>query len=99
MLKRVGTTGCVHCMSIPWLVSGHIQKLGLKVDKWKMELQKWNNGIGNGIEMKLRKTLANIGSIANVRLFKTTFGEYGVLITNNQNIAMNLTRRMCSYKW
>ena len=32
-------------MSIPWLVSGHIQKLGLKFDKQKTELQMWKSGV------------------------------------------------------
>ena len=33
--------------------------------------------------MKLRKTLANISSVADVKLFNTTLGKYGVLLTNN----------------
>ncbi|KAJ8441663.1 hypothetical protein Cgig2_019050 [Carnegiea gigantea] len=43
-----------------------------KVDKRKTELQKWKNGVGGRIEMRLRKTLANIGCIAYVKLFNTS---------------------------
>jgi len=86
-------------MSIPWLVSGHIQKLGLKVDKRKMELEKLKNGVGDRIEKKLRKTLANIGSVVDVELFNTALGEYGVLLTNNHSLVVNLAERKCSCKW
>ncbi|KAJ8430905.1 hypothetical protein Cgig2_008408 [Carnegiea gigantea] len=61
---------------------GHIQKLGLKVNKQKTELEKWKNGVGDRIEKKL----ANIGSVADVKLFNTTLGEYGVLLTNNRSL-------------
>ncbi|KAJ8422350.1 hypothetical protein Cgig2_015345 [Carnegiea gigantea] len=59
------------------------EKLGLKVDKRKTELEKWKNGVGDRIEKKLRKTLANIGFVVDVKLFNTALGEYGVLLTNN----------------
>ncbi|KAJ8423056.1 hypothetical protein Cgig2_019826 [Carnegiea gigantea] len=72
--------------------------LGLKVDKRKTELQKWKNGVGGRIEMKLRKTLANIGYVADVKLFNTALGEYGVSLTNNRSLVVNLTRRTCSCK-
>ena len=84
---------------IPWLVSGHLQKLGLKVDKRKTELQKGKNGVGGRIEMKLRKTLANIGCVADVKLFNTALGEYGVSLTNNRSLVVNLARRTCSCRW
>ncbi|KAJ8439204.1 hypothetical protein Cgig2_003417 [Carnegiea gigantea] len=61
-----------------------------KVDKRKIELQKWKNGVGERIEMKLRKTLANIGSVVDVKLFNTTLGEYGVLLINNRSLVVNL---------
>ena len=86
-------------MSTLWHVSGHIQKLGLKVDKRKTELQKWKNGIGERIEMKLKKTLANIGSIVDMKLFNMALGEYGVLFINNRSLVINLARRICSCKW
>ena len=37
-------------MPIPWLVIGHIQKIGLKYDKRKKEMQLWKNGVGSKIE-------------------------------------------------
>jgi len=86
-------------MSIPWLVSGHIQKVGLKVDKRKTELEKWKNGVGDRIEMKLRKTLGNIGFVADVKLFNMALGEYGVLLTINRSLVVNLAQRTCSCKW
>jgi len=86
-------------MSIPWLVSGHLQKLGLKFDKRKTELQKWKNGVCGRTEMKLWKTLANIGCVADVKLFNTTLGEYGVSLTNNRSLVVNLARRTCTCKW
>ena len=89
----------LQCMSIPWLVSGHIQKLDLKVDKQKMELEKWKNGVGDKIEKKLRKTLGNIGFVADVKLFNTALGEYGVLLMNNLSPVVNLAKRKCSCKW
>ncbi|KAJ8421196.1 LOW QUALITY PROTEIN: hypothetical protein Cgig2_011715 [Carnegiea gigantea] len=51
------------------------------------------------IEMKLRQTLANIGSVADVKLFNTALGEYGVLLINNHNLVVNLAERAYSYKW
>ena len=48
-----------------------------------MEPKKWKNGVGDRIEMKLRKTLGNIGSVADVKLFNPALGDYGVLLTNN----------------
>ncbi|KAJ8435885.1 hypothetical protein Cgig2_010918 [Carnegiea gigantea] len=74
-------------------------KLDLKVDKRKMELEKWRNGGGDRIEMKLRKTLGNIGSVADVKLFNTAPGKYGVLLTINRSLVVNLAQRTCSCKW
>ncbi|KAJ8433774.1 hypothetical protein Cgig2_025937 [Carnegiea gigantea] len=54
---------------------------------------------GRRIEMKLRKTLANIGCVAHVKLFNTALGEYGVSLTNNQSLVVSLARRTCSCKW
>ena len=44
-------------MSILWLVTGHIKKLGKKWDKRKAEMEKWGNGVDMSIEKKLRKEL------------------------------------------
>ncbi|KAJ8435759.1 LOW QUALITY PROTEIN: hypothetical protein Cgig2_003181 [Carnegiea gigantea] len=63
-------------------------KLSLKVDKRKTELENWKNGVGDRIKMKLRKTLGNIGSVADVKLFNMTLGEYGVLFTNNRSLVV-----------
>ena len=37
-------------MTIPWLVIGHLQKLGLKYDKRKLEFKKWKNRVGPRVE-------------------------------------------------
>ncbi|KAJ8435614.1 hypothetical protein Cgig2_012268 [Carnegiea gigantea] len=47
---------------------------------------KWKNAVGGRIEMKPRKTLANIGCVAEVKLFNIALGEYGVLLTNNRSL-------------
>ncbi|KAJ8442945.1 hypothetical protein Cgig2_019518 [Carnegiea gigantea] len=65
----------------------------------KTELEKSKNGVGDRIEKKLRKTLGNIDSVADVKLFDTALGEYGVLLTNNRSLAVNLAERKCSCKW
>ncbi|KAJ8432415.1 hypothetical protein Cgig2_013829 [Carnegiea gigantea] len=51
------------------------------------------------IKKKLRKTLANIGSIVDVKLFNTAIREYSVLLTNNCSLVVNLAERKCSCKW
>ena len=71
----------------------------MKVDKRRMELQKWKNGIGDRTESKLRKTLSYIGSVVDVKLFNIALGEYNMLPTNSRSLVMNLRRRTCSCKW
>ena len=68
----------LRCMPIPWLVIGHIQKIGLKYEKRKKEIQLWKNGVGLKIEGKLRKTLGLLGSVIEIPLFSSANGEYGV---------------------
>ncbi|KAJ8430880.1 hypothetical protein Cgig2_011343 [Carnegiea gigantea] len=51
------------------------------------------------IEKKLRKTLANIGFATDVKLFNTALREYGVLLTNNRSLVVNLAEKKCSCKW
>jgi len=46
--------------------------------------------------MKMRKTLVNIGFVADVKIFNTALGEYGVLITNNHSLVVNLVERTCA---
>jgi len=49
------------------LVLGHLQKVGLKLDKRKAEIQKWANNVGDRIEKKLSKELANADSVIDVQ--------------------------------
>jgi len=65
-------------MSIPWLVLGHLQKVGMKWDNRKAELQKWGNGVGNRIEKKLKKELVYAESVIDVQLYGGVSGEYSV---------------------
>ncbi|KAJ8429581.1 hypothetical protein Cgig2_023787 [Carnegiea gigantea] len=87
---------------IAHVVDGRIvteQKLGLKLDRQKTELEKWKNGVGDRIEKKLRKRLGNIDSVADVKLLNTALGEYGVLLMNNHSLVVTLAKRKCSCKW
>ena len=86
-------------MLIPWLVIGHIQKIGSKYEKRKKEMQMWKNVVGSKIERKLRETLGLVGSVMEITLFISTNGEYGVQLTNNRRLVVNLTRRTCSCTW
>ena len=86
-------------MPIPWLVMGHIQKVGLKFEKRKKEMQQWKNGVRGRIERKLRDTLALAGSVMEITLFSSTNGEYGLQLTNKRRLVVNLTRRTCSCRW
>jgi len=70
-------------MPIPWLVIGHIQKIGLKYDKRKKEMQLWKNGVGSKNERKLRDILGLVGSVMEITLLSSTTGEYEVQLTNN----------------
>ena len=89
----------LRCMPIPWLVIGHIQKIGLKYDKRKKEMQLWKNGMGSKIEGILRETLGLVGSVMEFALLSLTNGEYRVQLTNNRRLVVNLTRRTCSCTW
>jgi len=53
-------------MLVPWLVSGHIEKLGKKMDKHKIKMLNWKNGVGEKIEQKLAGTYKKMGYIAAV---------------------------------
>ena len=50
-------------MSIRCLISGHLQKLGKKIDIRRAEVRQWKNGVGKKIENKLRNTLEEIDSV------------------------------------
>jgi len=47
---------CLCPMPVPWLVSGHLEKLSKKMDKHKTDILKWKNGMGERIEQKLADT-------------------------------------------
>ena len=62
-------------------------------------MQLWKDGVGSKIEQKLRETLGLVRSVANIKLFSSTIGEYAVLLTNNRRLVVNLTRSTCSCRW
>ena len=47
-------------MPVPWLVSGHLEKLDKKMDKHTTEIL-WKNGMGKRIEQKLADTYKKNG--------------------------------------
>ena len=65
-------------MSISSLISGHLQKLGSKMDNRKFGVEKWKNGVGERIEKKLKKTYEKMGSVMEVQRFNRGIGEYNV---------------------
>jgi len=85
-------------MSIPWLVIGDLQKLGLKLDKQKVELQELKNGVGERVEKKLQTTLGQIRPMLEIKLFNTSLGEYGVELPSIRRLVVNLSQRTCSSK-
>lgn len=78
-------------MSIPCLISGHLQKLGKKVDMRKAAVEKWKNVVGERKEKKLQRTIQKIGSIIQMELYSCALGEYSVRLTNNQCLVVKLT--------
>ncbi|KAJ8423550.1 hypothetical protein Cgig2_007081 [Carnegiea gigantea] len=50
-------------------VSGHLEKLGKKMDKHKQETMKWKNGMGERIEQKLANTYPKMGCIAAIECY------------------------------
>ena len=89
----------LRAMFIPWLVLGHLQKVGLKWDKRKVELQKWNNSVGDKIERKLKKELANAESVIDVQFYNQVNGEYNVQLINSRRLVVNLSSGECSCRW
>ena len=55
--------------------------------------------MGSKIEGKLRETLGQVGSVMEMTLFSSITGEYGVQLTNNRSLVVNLSRRTCSCRW
>jgi len=86
-------------LSVPWLMIGHLQKLGKKWDKQKMELQKWENSVGCRIENKLKRELEGAESVINVQLYSRVIGEYSVQLSNSRCLVVNLMNRTCSCGW
>jgi len=86
-------------MSIPWLVLGHLQKVGLKLDKRKAEIQKWANNVGDRIEKKLSKELANADSLIVVQAYNRVSGEFSVQLNNSRRLVVMLSKGECSCRW
>ena len=77
-------------MPVPWLVSGHLEKLGKKMDQHKTEMLKWKNGVGERIEQKLADTYKKMGCIAAVECYNFMLGEYSVELTNSRRLVVKL---------
>ena len=77
-------------MPVPLLVSGHLDKLGKKMDKHKQETMKWKNGVGERIEQKLADTYQKMGCIAVVECYSLMLGEYNVKLTNSRKLVVKL---------
>jgi len=59
-------------------VQGHIQKLGLKINKRKLELKKWTNGVGERIEEKLMINHEKSTGVIEVMKHVTDIDKYSV---------------------
>ena len=86
-------------MSIPWLVLGHLQKVGVKWDKRKAEMQKWANNVGDRIEKKLKKELAHADSVIEVQAYNRSTGEFSVQLSNSHRLVVTLSKGECSCRW
>ena len=86
-------------MSIPSLMSGHLQKLGCKMDNRKVGVAKWKNGVGERMEKKLKKTCEKMGSVVEVQRFNRGIVEYSVRLTNDRCLVVRLRDGTCSCKW
>jgi len=86
-------------MSIPCVISGHLQKLGKKMDTRKVVVENWKNGVGERIEKKLQRTLEKIESVVQVQMYSHALGEYSVRLTNNRCLVVKLSMGTYSCKW
>ena len=86
-------------MSILWLVLGHLQKVGVKWDKRKAEMQKWANNVGDRIQKKLKKELANADSVIDVQAYNRSCGEFSVQLSNSHRVVVTLSKGECSCRW
>ena len=80
----------LHPLPVPWLVSGHLEKLGKKMDKHKIEILKWKNGVRERIEQKLADIYKKMGCIATVEHYSLMLGKYNVELTNNRRLVVKL---------
>ena len=78
---------------------GHQQKVGLKWDRRKAEMQKWANNVRDRIEKKLTTKLASTDSVIDVQLYDRGCGEYSVQLSNSRCLVVTLSKGKCSYKW
>ena len=85
-------------VSIPSLISGHLQKLGCKMDNQNFAVDTWKNGVGERIEKKLKKTYDKIGSVVEVQHYNRGIGEYSVRLTNDRCLVVKLRDGTCSCK-
>ena len=85
-------------MSIPCLISGHLQKLGKKMDMRKAEVEQWRYTVGGRIEKMLRNTLQKISSVVHVNLYSRSLSEYSAWLTNNRCLVVKVKARICNCK-
>ena len=78
---------------------GHQQKVGLKWDRRKGEMQKWANNVGDRIEKKLSKELANADSVVDVQMYDRASGEYSVQLSNSRRLVVTLSKGECTCRW
>jgi len=83
-------------MPVSWLLSGHLEKLGKKINKHKQEMMKWKNRVGERIEQKLADTYQKMGYIATMECYSLMLGEYSVELTNNRKLVVKLGQQSCT---
>jgi len=83
-------------LSIPWLLTGHMQKLGQKWDKRKAEVDKLVNNVGGRIEKKLKRAYDEAESVIDVQMYNSARGEYAVHLSNSHRLVVNLSNGTCS---
>jgi len=82
-------------MPVPWLVSGHLEKLGKKFGKHKENIEKWTNGVGERIEQRIADAYKQIGCVAAVECYSMLLGEYSVVLTNSRKLVVKLGSQTC----
>jgi len=87
-------------MLVPWLISGHLEKLGKKFGEHNEDIDKWVNGVGERIEQKVADTYKQMGCVAVVECYSMLLGEYSVVLTNSWKLVVKLGCQMCTCgKW